>query len=198
MELPTQLPVWKHEKMSEAPSSSSSSSSSSQPPVSWPLEQSSYRVNRKIGKGAFSVVNYGVCVDNKMKVAIKCIDLETISTGFDDILMEVQTMRLCAHENVLKCYCSFVASSQLWLVTEYLDKGSCYRVMAAAKQQMPDYGEGMNEEWLAYILQQTLQGRLLTVFTSLYFTSLHFTSLHISSLLLSYVISHTSYNLTFI
>ena len=170
MELPTQLPVWKHEKMSEAPSSSSSSSS--QPPVSWPLEQSSYRVNRKIGKGAFSVVNYGVCVDNKMKVAIKCIDLETISTGFDDILMEVQTMRLCAHENVLKCYCSFVASSQLWLVTEYLDKGSCYRVMAAAKQQMPDYGEGMNEEWLAYILQQTLQGRLLS---SLHFTSLHFT-----------------------
>lgn len=140
--------------MSEAANSSSSSNTH----VSWPLEQGAYRVHRKIGKGAFSVVNYGVCLDNKMKVAIKCIDLETISTSFDDILMEVQTMRLCAHENVLKCYCSFVASSQLWLVTEYLDKGSCHRVMAAAKQQIPGYGDGMNEEWLAYVLQQTLQG----------------------------------------
>ena len=121
--------------MSEAANSSSSSNTH----VSWPLEQGAYRVHRKIGKGAFSVVNYGVCLDNKMKVAIKCIDLETISTSFDDILMEVQTMRLCAHENVLKCYCSFVASSQLWLVTEYLDKGSCHRVMAAAKQQIPGY-----------------------------------------------------------
>ena len=68
-------------------------------------------------------------------------------------------MRLCQHENVLKCYCSFVASSQLWLVTEFLDKGSCYRVMSAAKTQLgPLFGEGMNEEWLAYILHQTLQG----------------------------------------
>lgn len=73
--------------------------------------------------------------------------------------MEVQTMRLCHHDNVLKCYCSFVASSQLWLITEYMDKGSCYRVMSAAKFQLgPSFGEGMNEEWLAYILQQTLLG----------------------------------------
>ena len=33
---------------------------------------------------------------------------------------------------------------------------------------------------------------------SLHFTSLYFTSLHISALLLSYIISHTSYKLTFI
>ena len=156
---------------------SETANSSSNTHVSWPLEQGAYRVHRKIGKGAFSVVNYGVCLDNKMKVAIKCIDLETISTSFDDILMEVQTMRLCAHENVLKCYCSFVASSQLWLVTEYLDKGSCHRVMAAAKQQIPGYGDGMNEEWLAYVLQQTLQGNSDTATTPYHIQSLSLTLL---------------------
>ena len=62
-----------------------------------------------------------------MNVAIKSIDLETISTSFDDILLEVQTMRLCLNDNVLKCHCSFVARDQLWLVTEYMDKGSCCR-----------------------------------------------------------------------
>lgn len=30
--------------------------------------------------------------------------------------------------------------------------------MSAAKAQIPNYGEGMNEEWLAYVMQQTMRG----------------------------------------
>ena len=84
------------------------------------------------------------------------MDLERISTSFEDILQEVQTMRLCEDENVLRCYCSFVFTDQLWLVTQLMDKGSCFRVMTVAKGM--GFGEGMNEEWLAYILKEALQG----------------------------------------
>ena len=83
------------------------------------------------------------------------MDLENISTSFEDILQEVQTMRLCDDENVLRCYCSFVHLDQLWLVTQLMDKGSCLRVMNVSKAM--GYGEGMNEEWLAYILKEALQ-----------------------------------------
>jgi serine/threonine protein kinase len=42
------------------------------------------------------------------------------------------------------------------IVTELMDKGSCLRVMNVAKHL--NMGEGMNEEWLAYIIRETLQG----------------------------------------
>lgn len=84
------------------------------------------------------------------------MDLENISTSFEDILQEVQTMRLCDDDNVLRCYCSFVHLDQLWLVTQLMDKGSCLRVMNLSAAM--GYGDGMNEEWLAYILKEALQG----------------------------------------
>jgi serine/threonine-protein kinase OSR1/STK39 len=43
------------------------------------------------------------------------MDLETISTTFEDILQEVQTMRLCDHPNIIRCYVSFVDADKLWL-----------------------------------------------------------------------------------
>ena len=86
------------------------------------------------------------------------MDLENITTSFEDIVLEVQTMRLSDDENLLRCYCSFVYLDQLWLVTQFMDKGSCLRVMTMAKNM--GIGEGMNEEWLAYILKEALQGNL--------------------------------------
>lgn len=65
-------------------------------------------------------------------------------------------MRLSDHENILRCFCSFVERDQLWLVTQLMDCGSCLRVMSVAKSL--GLGEGMNEDWLAYILRETLQG----------------------------------------
>lgn len=123
---------------------------------SWPTQASDYSLHISIGTGAFSSVWKAQCHTNNTQVAIKIMDLERITTSFEDILQEVQTMRLCDDENVLCCYCSFVYTDQLWLVTQLMDKGSCYRVMSVAKTM--GFGEGMNEEWLAYILKEALQG----------------------------------------
>lgn len=90
------------------------------------------------------------------------MDLENITTSFEDIVLEVQTMRLSDDDNLLRCYCSFVHLDQLWLVTQFMDKGSCLRVMTVAKSL--GFGDGMNEEWIAYILKEALQGDELHIF----------------------------------
>jgi serine/threonine-protein kinase OSR1/STK39 len=127
---------------------------------SWPTDAKSYQLLRRIGVGSFSTVCQASIARGTSQsleyVAIKIMDLENISTSFEDILQEVQTMRLCEDNNVLMCYCSFVHDAQLWLVTQFMDKGSCLRVMSAASAI--GLGEGMSEDALAYILRESLQG----------------------------------------
>lgn len=135
--------------------------------MSWPTDASGYALSQMIGSGSFSSVwRAEVLADRSMsgevagrpaQVAIKIMDLENIGTSFDDILQEVQTMRLCDDKNVLRCYCSFVHSSQLWLITQCMDRGSCLRVMTIASEEL-GLGKGLSEESVAYILRETLQG----------------------------------------
>ena len=46
-------------------------------------------------------------------------------------------MRMCDHPNVLSCYASFVHGNELWLVMEFMSKGSCLHVMNVAKKEVP-------------------------------------------------------------
>ncbi len=61
------------------------------------------------------------------------MDLENISS-IENVLQEVQTMRLCDCENILRCYCSFVHKDMLWLCMEFMDKGSCQRILQLSKK----------------------------------------------------------------
>ena len=124
----------------------------------WPADAKQYQTIQRIGRGAFSGVWKAICKSNKQEVAIKIMDLEKISTSFEDIVQEVQTMRLSDDSNVLRCYCSFVNEDQLWLVTQLMSKGSCLRVMNIAKRLAGGADGGMNEDWIGYILRETLQG----------------------------------------
>ena len=76
------------------------------------------------------------------------------------------SMRVLLSCYLLRCYCSFVHLDQLWLVTQFMDKGSCLRVMTVAKSL--GFGDGMNEEWIAYILKEALQGDEHTLFFRVY------------------------------
>jgi len=130
------------------------------------LSASGYEMAARIGNGAFSSVYRAKRKESAVSgakdggvaqyVAIKIMDLEHISSSFEDILQEVQTMKMCDDPNILRCHCSFVHADQLWLVTELMDKGSCLRVMNVSRSL--GMGDGMNEEWLAYILREALQG----------------------------------------
>jgi serine/threonine-protein kinase OSR1/STK39 len=53
-----------------------------------------------------------------------------------DIRLEVQTMRLSSHPNVLVCYTSFVRDTDLWLVTQLMRKGSSLHCLQSARARL--------------------------------------------------------------
>lgn len=127
------------------------------PEGEWPSSVDQFPLEKKIGQGAFATVWKATCpAKANMAVAIKIMDLENINSSFEDIRQEVQMMRMADHPNILRCYCSFVHDCQLWLVTQMMEKGSCLHVISLAKRL--GMGEGLREDWLAYILRETLQG----------------------------------------
>lgn len=115
-----------------------------------------YILEGLIGRGAFAEVKRGKCINPERDVAIKIIDLDSITSDMEDIRQEVATLRLCNHPNVLKYHVSFVYEARLWLVTQLMDKGSCLYVMNEAKKILDV--RGLKEEWLAWILRETLLG----------------------------------------
>lgn len=115
-----------------------------------------YVLEGLIGRGAFAEVKRGKCINPERDVAIKIIDLDSITSDLEDIRQEVATLRLCNHPNVLKYHVSFVYEARLWLVTQLMDKGSCLYVMNEAKKILDV--RGLKEEWLAWILRETLLG----------------------------------------
>lgn len=52
------------------------------------------------------------------------------------MFFQVAVMRMCNHKNVLSCYASFVHENELWLVMEFMSKGSCLHVMNVAKKEV--------------------------------------------------------------
>jgi len=134
----------------------------------WPCTPDKYHRQLLLGRGSISAVwKATVSLQQKpedsMVVALKIIDLEGLSTELEEsLLQEVQTMRLAAHTNLLPCYCSFVTSPtspQLLLVTEYMDRGSCLKVMEQCRQAgMVDEWGGFSEDCIAYILHCTASG----------------------------------------
>mmetsp|Transcript_7085 Transcript_7085/g.10602 ORF Transcript_7085/g.10602 Transcript_7085/m.10602 type:complete len:408 (+) Transcript_7085:119-1342(+) len=123
---------------------------------SWPCSAEGYNLEKKIGQGAFAVVWKAFCYEKDCNVAIKVMDLENVTHAFEDIRQEVNAMRLCAHPNVVRCFASFVHKNELWLVMQFMDKGSCFHVMDVAKRK--GFNPGMREDWIAYILKETLSG----------------------------------------
>jgi len=122
----------------------------------WPTTSEDYQLQILVGQGAFAKVWKAWCVSKQQIVAVKIMELENVSSSFDDIRQEVQTMRLADNDNVIHCYCSFVHETQLWLVMQFMDKGSCLHIMNVARKN--GCGEGLREDCLANILHQTLLG----------------------------------------
>jgi len=93
--------------------------------------------------------------EQKQLCAIKILDLEHVDTNFGDIRLEVQTMRLSSHPNVLSIYTSFIQSSNLWLVMQLMNKGSSLHCLQSIrmkyhKYNMPTAGRNIGEDNNSY------------------------------------------------
>ena len=84
---------------------------------------------KKIGRGSFAKVYYGININTQKEYAIKRInlsDLSRTSYGVMQLEREVRLMRTVSHPNILKLYYVFHAKEEkcVYLVLEYFDCGS--------------------------------------------------------------------------
>lgn len=117
--------------------------------VSWPTSAECYVLGARIGRGAFASV-YAAHVKQQrdallgeektdsvsVECAIKIMDLEHVNINMNDIRLEVQTMRLSSHPNVLVCHTSFMRDTDLWLVTQLMSKGSSLHCLQSARARL--------------------------------------------------------------
>ena len=128
--------------------------------VEWPTDPTQFRLKSKIGHGAFASVwrasttismHRIINDDNNdntaeihdegerrpvsMECAIKILNLDHVDSNLAEIRLEVQAMRLSSHPNVLSCYATFVHSTDLWLVTQLMRKGSSLHCLQRARQR---------------------------------------------------------------
>ena len=109
----------------------------------------------------------------KKECAIKVLNLDHVDSNLSEIRLEVQAMRLSSHPNVLSCFAAFVKSTDLWLVTQLMRKGSSLHCLQNARrtarllQQKNNTASAaaeistipiLMEKHILYIMHETLLG----------------------------------------
>jgi len=87
--------------------------------------------------------------------AVKVLNLDHVDTNLAEIRGEVQAMRLSSHPNVLPCYAAFCNETNLWLVTQFMNKGSSLHCLQTARRVLKRK-QKRREEWE----QRLLEGRV--------------------------------------
>lgn len=122
----------------------------------WPTTPREYRLDCPVGFGAFGTVYTArvlVGPHSGTKVAIKTINLEQFpDSNLQQIMREIQVMRLNAHPNVVSNHVCFLAGNLLWIVMPVYAGGSIADIL---RMRHP---RGLKDEVvIATILKETLQ-----------------------------------------
>jgi serine/threonine-protein kinase OSR1/STK39 len=144
------------------------------PNAEWPTDASQYDLTNKIGQGAFASVYRGSTTitlpssggapdeekeKQQQEAAIKILNLDHVDSNLSEIRLEVQAMRLSSHPNILSCYTAFVQSTDLWLVTQLMRKGSSLHCIQGARRRLRRENKTVRmEDHIMYILRETLLG----------------------------------------
>ncbi|KAI8059192.1 kinase-like domain-containing protein [Gongronella butleri] len=119
----------------------------------WANKYDDFDIREPIGYGSSAVVYQAIYRPLNKQVALKMIDLDMFERNqIDELRRETALMALSKHTNVLKVYGSFVHGSKLYIITPYLNFGSCLDIMKTSFQ------EGFEEISIATILKQALEG----------------------------------------
>lgn len=139
----------------------------------WPTDRNAYEILTEIGLGASSNVMKCLCkklplkngtVLEKVTVAVKQIQLDSVATTIDDIQSEIRTNSSLRHKNVVSYFTSFVVndttdnSDVLWIVMEYMDCGSLLDILRFRRSSAQNNNAPLDDQVIATILKSVLNG----------------------------------------
>ncbi|CAD8195863.1 unnamed protein product [Paramecium octaurelia] len=107
-----------------------------------------YKFTEQLGKGAMCKVYKAIHRNTSDEVAVRVMK---IGNDMQRIKVEIALMKMCANQNIVKYYDSYIYQSCLFMVVEYLDGGCLTEIIYQNFKQM-------KEPEIAYICGEILSG----------------------------------------
>lgn len=121
--------------------------------VKYEANSAHYQLYSLIGKGFTDAISVHLAkhIPSGVNIAVKRIDLETVSTEIADLQKEIALVQQLQHEKILKFYTTFVFNRELWIVMPFMAYGSCKDLFHAY------FTAGLPEQAIAYILKDVVK-----------------------------------------